>query len=262
VRRVHSIRVSSQQRLHLTALLIAALLGFTAIAANAADGKISFSPSITQSEFRKFSRVIAQGIFASPVQPARSSGILSFDIGVAANLVNVDQNAAYFSHSVSNSIATHGYVGVPRLVVMKGIGSGTISATYAKVSKSGIATYGGAIDVPLIRGSVAIPELGLRASYATLSGTNVYKLRTYGVETFISKGIGPFTPYAAVGRMRIDARGSVLATAITPEFTLTDRSSFNRYTVGVRFSLFLPKISIEATQAEVRSYAAKVSFGF
>ena len=44
--------------------------------------------------------------------------------------------------------------------------------------------------------------------------------------------------------------------------TLKDKSSINRYTVGVRLSLFVPKIVVEATQAEVRSYAAKVSFGF
>jgi hypothetical protein len=232
-----------------------------AIPARAAD-KVRFNPAITQAEFRKFSRVLAQGIFASPVQPARASGVLSFDVGVAATLVNVDQNAAYLRHSVSNSITTHGYVGVPRLVVVKGIGAGTISATYAKVSNSGIQTYGGAIDVPLIRGSVTMPELGFRASYAQINGINVYKLKTYGAEAFISKGIGPFTPYGAVGRMRSDARGTVVATTLTPGFTLTDKSNFNRYTVGVRFSLFLPKIAIEATQAEVRSYAAKVSFGF
>src|SRR5229473_1997762 len=228
-RRLHSIRVSSEQRLHLAAILSALLLGLTAVPARAADGKVSFNPSITNSEFRKFSRVLAQGIFASPVQPARATGVLSFDVGVAANLVNVDKNAAYLRHSVSNSITTHGYVGVPRLVIVKGIGSGTISATYAKVSNSGIKTYGGAIDVPLLRGSLSMPEVGLRTSYARITGIKVYSLKTYGVEAFISKGIGPFTPYAAIGRMRTDARGAVVATTLTPTFTLTDKSNINRY---------------------------------
>jgi hypothetical protein len=35
----------------------------------------------------------------------------------------------------------------------------------------------------------------------------------------------------------------------------------NRYTVGVRISMFLPKLIVEATQGEERSYAAKISFG-
>jgi len=62
--------------------------------------------------------------------------------------------------------------------------------------------------------------------------------------------------------MRSDARGIIPATVFTPETTIRDRSDINRYTVGVRISLLLPKITIEATQAEVRSYAAKVSIGF
>ena len=45
-------------------------------------------------------------------------------------------------------------------------------------------------------------------------------------------------------------------------FTLDDRSNINRYTAGVRFSLLVPKIVVEVTQAEVRSYAAKISVGF
>ena len=79
---------------------------------------------------------------------------------------------------------------------------------------------------------------------------------------FLGKGIGPITPYGSVGRMYTNARGIIPASGARPEITLSDKSSVNRYTAGVRLNLFLPKIVIEATQAEERSYAAKVSFGF
>ena len=62
--------------------------------------------------------------------------------------------------------------------------------------------------------------------------------------------------------MRIDARGAVAPASRADPFTLSDKSSLNRYTVGVRLSLLVPKLVVEATQAEVRSYAAKVSIGF
>ena len=106
------------------------------------------------------------------------------------------------------------------------------------------------------------PELAVRGAYAVVKGVDVYDLKTYGAEIFLSKGFGPVTPYGAIGRMRSDARGDIPATAFTPATTMRDRSDINRYTVGVRISLLLPKITIEATQAEVRSYAAKVSIGF
>lgn len=151
----------------------------------------------------------------------------------------------------------HGsYAAVPRLVVSKGFGAGTISGSYAQFSNSGIKTYGAALDLPVIRGTLVSPELAIRGSYGTITGVDVLKLKTYGVEAFLSKGFGPFLPYAAYGRMRTNARG------FAPSLTLNDRGDNSRITVGARLSLFIPKFAIEATQAEQRSYAAKISFGF
>src|ERR1051325_6172289 len=201
-RRLHAVRISAQQRLHLAALLIA----LAALPLRAAD--ISFTDTITPEEFQKFSRIVGQAIFATPVQPARATGLLGFGVGIAANVVNIDTNASDWLHSVSsnNNLLVHGnYVGVPRLVVSKGFGAGTISGMYAKVSNSDIKTYGGALDVPILRGSVVIPEVAFRGSYSTLSGEDVFKERVYGAEVFVSKGFGPLTPYGAVGRMRPDA---------------------------------------------------------
>jgi hypothetical protein len=256
-RRLHARRISAQQRLHLAALLIA-------LAALPAAGQDIHFNNISPSDFAMFSRTIAQGIYADPVQPARSSGILHFDAGLAATLVHVDQNAQYWKRAVGNNnfVQHGGYVGVPRLVVAKGWGGGTLSGSYAKITKSGIKTYGGALDLPIIRGGLVSPELALRAAYARLAGVRELKLKTYGVEAFLSKGFGPLTPYAAVGRMRADATGSVDIPTQTTPITMKSKSDVNRYTAGVRISLFVPKLVVEATQAEQRSYAAKISIGF
>ena len=63
--------------------------------------------------------MVAQGIFATPVGPARASGILHFDVGIAATLVAVDTNDPYYRHAVpaKNDFVRHGYAAVPRLVV-------------------------------------------------------------------------------------------------------------------------------------------------
>ena len=225
---------------------------------------MKFDPAITQDEFATFSRLIAQGIFADPVSPARATGILGFDVGVAATAVKVDTNSTYWQRAVpATSDFTHGgYAAVPRLVVAKGFGIGTVTATYAQISSSGIKTYGAALDLPILRGSIVTPELALRGSYSTLTGLDVLKLKTYGLEVFLSKGFGPVMPFVAVGKMRSDSRGTIPATTRTSEITLTDSADVTRYTAGVRFSLIIPKLVIEATKAQVQSYAAKISFGF
>src|SRR3954465_5246745 len=158
-RRLHSRGVSAQQRLHLAAVLIV----LAALPMRAADD-LPFRGTITQEEFSQFSRIIAQGIYADPIQPARASGLLHFDIGIGATLVKIDQNASCWKKCVRNAIIVRGgYVGVPRLIVAKGYGGGTISASYAKISDTGVKIYGGGMDVRLIRGSIATPEVSLRA---------------------------------------------------------------------------------------------------
>ena len=248
--RLHAGRICRQLGAHLAALLIALPL---------CASDVSFNPKITQAEFAKFSRLIGQGIFATPVQPARATGLLGFDVGVAATAMKIDTGASFWLHSVpqGSDFVRGNYAVVPRLVVSKGFGAGNVSVSYAKFSNSGVKTYGGALDLPIIRGSLVTPELAVRGSYATVTGVDVLKLKTYGLEIFLSKGFGPLMPYGAVGRMRTDSRGT-----IPNVLQLRDQSNITRYTAGLRLSLLVPKLVVEATQAEQRSYAAKISLGF
>src|SRR5262245_46069915 len=101
-RLVHSLRFFAQQRLHLTAFLIIA----AAVPLRAAD--VSFNPAIADADFAKFCRIIGQGIYPTPVEPARATGLLGFDAGVAATLVHVDTNAAWYRNSLNHDISTHG----------------------------------------------------------------------------------------------------------------------------------------------------------
>ena len=200
---------------------------------------------------------MAQGIYATPVEPARARGFLAFDIGVAATALPVDTAAAYWQRSTGGedfSLSDH--VVVPRLVASKGLSAATVSASYAALPGSDLKMWGGSLDVPLLSGGVATPTLAIRGAYATLQGSEDFDLATYGAELFLSKGFGPVTPYGAVGIARSDAEGR------TGTLTLTDEATTNRVTVGLKLSLLIPKIIVEATQGEERSYAAKVSFGF
>ena len=233
------------------------------VAAPAVAQDIEFSPEITQEEFRTFSRLMAQGIFASPVHPAGSAGLLRFDIGVAATVVEIDTSASYWQNAIGDEDFSVGgdYIGLPRLVFVKGLGGATIAGTYAKISDTGISVWGGSVDIPIINGGLVSPTIALRGSYSTLRGVDEYRLKTYGLEGFIGKGFGPLTVYGGYGRMRSDARGIIPERGPAPEIILEDESDINRITVGARFSLGLPKLVFEATQAEETMYSAKLSLG-
>jgi hypothetical protein len=252
-RRLHVFRFPAVKRAHFAVVLTLLLLA----APSYAQSDIDFDPAITQEQFGQFSRIVAQGIFASPVHPAGAAGLLRFDVGIGATVVKVDTGAEYWQRAVGDDFTYGGdYVGIPRLIVVKGLGAATIAGSYAKISDTGISVLGASVDIPIIRGGIATPTVALRASYATLRGVDVYELDTYGVEGFIGKGFGPLTLYGGYGRMRSNAEGQ-----LTEQIVIEDSSDLNRYTVGVRFSLGFPKLVVEATQAEERAYSAKVSFG-
>jgi hypothetical protein len=247
---LHSFRFSAQQRIHLATLLILAIAPF----ARAAD--IEFNPATTQEDFAKFSRVVAQSIFPTPIQPAAASGIFGFEVGVGGTAVAVDTKSSWWQNSVGNDFSARGYLPVPRLVITKGIGSGNISASYGKMTDTSIEMYGGSLDWALIDGGLVSPTLGLRGTYGVLKGVDTYDLKTYGGEVFLSKGFAFVIPYGAVGKVWSDAKGIV-----TPDLTFRDNTSGTRYTLGVRFSLPIMKLVFEASQQEERSYSAKISFG-
>ena len=256
-RGVHPFRFLAEQRVHLAVVLI-----FVALALPlAAQNDIDFDPSITQEQFETFSRLVAQGIYATPIDAARARGLLGFDIGVGATAIPIDTDAPYWQNAVADDFTVSDHLVVPRVMVSKGISVATISAMYAKVPDSDVRMLGGSLDVPILSGGVLSPTLAIRGAYSTLQGVDQFDLTTYGAELFLSKGFGPVTPYAAIGRARSDAEGRVdLGNGST--LVLTDEADSNRVTVGVKLSLLLPKITVEATQGEERSYAAKVSFGF
>ncbi|HEX8154447.1 MAG TPA: hypothetical protein VF698_15040, partial [Thermoanaerobaculia bacterium] len=214
-RRVDAGRISAQQRLHLAALLIAVAFAALPLAAQSTDD-FQFDPTYTQEQFTQLSRVVGQSIYATPVEPARARGLLGFDVGVAAVAMPIDEDAPYWTKAVPDNWTTSGYIAVPRITASKGFSLFTVSGTYSRVPDTDIAVWGGALDVPLIKGGLATPEIALRGVYSTLKGTeDDYELDTYGVEAYISKGFGPVTPYAGIGRMRVDATGHINTPLIT-----------------------------------------------
>jgi hypothetical protein len=246
-------------RLPIAALLLAlAALPFVTASASA-QSDIEFDPAITQEEFSTFSRLVAQGIYATPVDAARARGLLGFDVGVGATAIPVDTNATYWQRSTGDDFAISDHIVVPKVFGSKGLSFGTVSAIYSKVPDTDIQIWGASLDVPIMNGGIVKPTIAVRGAYAIILGVDELDMSTYGLEVFISKAFGPVTPYAAAGLARSDSTATI--TLPTGTRSLTDQSDSTRITIGARLSLLLPKFIVEVTQGEVRSYAAKVSLG-
>jgi hypothetical protein len=222
--------------------------------------EIVFDPDITQQEFEEFAATIGRGIYASPIEPAEAGSILSFDIGIAVTAMRIDEDAAFWIRSVNDDILQNGYLFVPRLIASKGLGRVNLSASYMQIPDTDVRVWGAALDVPILRGGLVHPTIALRGTWSDLRGIEDLDLQTLGVEGFISKRLGPVTPYAGVGLAQTEAEGLVRQTELTPELLLEMKKEETRVTLGARVSLLLFKLVVEAVRTDETVYGAKFSF--
>lgn len=220
----------------------------------------SFDPDITQDEFEEFSLTIGRAIYASPVEPAHGGSVFSFDVGVAVTAVEVNEDAAFWIKSVDENILQEGYLLAPRVIVSKGFGRVNISGSYMMIPETDVEVWGAALDIPIIRGGLTSPTIAARGTWADVRGVEELDLQVIGLEGFISKGFGPITPYAGFGVAQTEATGMIEATELTPEILLNSDTEEERITVGVKLSLLLFKVVVEAVQTDDTTYGAKFSF--
>ncbi len=203
----------------------------------------------------------AEAIFASPVDAPAQTGLFNFEIGLAAAAIDVDESESYWAKSVADDVLVDGRLLVPRLVVTKGIGFATVSASYGAVNDTDANVLGGSIDLPLLRGGILRPTLAVRGVYSVLQGVDEADLTTYGVQAIIGKGFGPLTPFAGYGRMFAQGEGRI-DNPIGDPILLESDVDQDLVTVGAKLDLAFVKLVVEGNRGEEWRYGARVAIGF
>jgi hypothetical protein len=209
---------------------------------------------LTQPQFRQLSEDMGSALSYKAVIPATPLGTTGFDIGFEVTATKLENPDAWDQASSGSTSST---VYLPKLHIHKGLPFGfDIGAFYSAVPDSNVTLTGAELRYALVQGGVAAPALGLRATYSKLSGVEQLELNTTGLELTVSKGFAIATPYAGVGRVRVDA--TPRAGALTAEdFGLT------KYFVGANFNLAVLNIAVEADRTgEATTYGAKFGWRF
>lgn len=221
-----------------------------------------FDPSITQSEFDQISLLAGEAIFASPVDSPGTVGLLDIEIGIAANAIEVDETASYWAKSVSDDILVEGRLLVPRLIVSKGFGAASLTASYGRVGDSDAEVWGGSLELPIIRGSITRPVLAIRGVYSQLQGVEEAELKTTGALVLLGKGFGPITPYAGWGKMWVESEGIVHLPVGDPMILTSDLDQ-DVLLLGAKLDMLFFKLAVEGTEGtEEWRYSARIAIGF
>jgi hypothetical protein len=177
------------------------------------------------------------------VAPAAPLGILGFDLSVEGT------SGTYEGSSVV----------LPKIKFQKGLIAGLDLAGYYTSSpipgtSATASGYGAALSYAILEGGIAEPAWNVRGSYTSLDVPGVVNTTTYGIDTSVSKGIGPITPFAGVGLVQLNGTD--------PNGVFTNYSATKtRYYYGVSFDMLLMNLALEGDNTGgTNSYSVKVGF--
>lgn len=230
-------------------------LSLSMLAAGAYAGDVSNLSGLTQAQFRNLSEDLGSITSYKQLQSAAPEGITGFDIGAAFSATDVAYPAAWTVATAGDSIST---VPLVRVQASKGLPGGIdIGGFYATAPGSNVKLYGVEGRYAIWDGGVAEPALGVRASYTHVSGVDNLSFNTTGVDFSISKGFGPVTPYAGLGRVWVNSDPGAV--------TGLNKESFgqNHGFVGLDFSFLVVNVALEADRTgAANTYSLKFAAGF
>lgn len=240
---------------HKRALPAAVLLLLASVSPGAAANDIDQIDQLIQAEFRLLSEDVAAAASYKAVIPAKPLGIAGFDVGFEVTATKLANKEAW-DRASSDSAPSSVYV--PKIHVHKGLPLGLdLGAFYASVPDSNINLWGAELRYAILKGGVAQPALGLRATYTRLSGVDQLDFNTTGLELVISKGFAFFTPYAGIGRIWVESTPVGVSNVQAEDFGL------NKYFVGANLNFAVVNIALEADRTgDATSYTAKLGWRF
>jgi hypothetical protein len=197
--------------------------------------------SLSQAQFKSFSRDLVSALSYKAVTPAEPLGMTGFDVGVGATIIETDTDLPW-----GIALGTEkSYLTVPRISLQKGLPFDfDVGGFYATVPGTGIQFFGAEIKYALVEGNVALPAIAIRAATTKLTGIGQLDLDTRSLELTASKGLLNFTPYAGIGKVWGDVTPQ--KSALSGLVPLSKESpDMVRVFAGLNFSIFLGSLAIE-----------------
>jgi len=210
--------------------------------------------NVAQRDFRLLSEDLGAALSYHPQTPTEPLGVTGFDVGVSLTMSKV-ANKDSLSRATSDSVPS--YIPVPTLRANKGLPLGfDVGLMYSKIPGSNISLWGGEARWAFLKGGVAEPAAGIRATYTKLTGVDQLDMSTKGLDISASKGFAMLTPYIGVGRTWITSEPHV-ANLSKEDFAL------NKLFFGAGFKLLLFNMNAELDRTgHSTAYSLKAGIRF
>lgn len=210
---------------------------------------------LTPSQFLELSTDLTAVVADPPMGSAAPLGITGFQFSLYArdtHLAHADVWDLASGGSGLSNVPTAG------LRVSKGLPFGIDAGGFYMTSPdTHVHIYGGDLRYALIQGGAFSPALGLRASYARLSGVDQLTFDTKSLGLTLSQGFGPFTPYIAWARIWTQSSPSASTGLPHQDF------NHNEWVIGLAATFALVEMDLEGARiAGDNTYAISLGLSF
>ncbi len=209
---------------------------FLAVSAMASD--INNLKSLSQQQFKDFSRDLTSALSYKAVEPATNLGITGFDASLGVSAVRM-KNSSIWQKATGSDV---GFLPIPKLQISKGLPFGIdISGFYTAVPSTNIHLYGAALKYSILEGTAVTPALAVRGTYTKLDGVDQLGFDSKGLELLVSKGFLGITPYAGIGVVNSNSSAHLPAPFALSSVNQTESKVF----AGVNWNIVLGNLALE-----------------
>lgn len=216
---------------------------------------IIFNSSMTQDQFKSFTKEFGTVISFNPISPAEKLGVLGFDIGAEVVISDISNNENFWlaSGDQNSQLITS------RIHLQKGLPKGfDIGAMFFKVRDTNASGFGVSLKYTLVDENLILPSLSFRGTYSKVTGVDDLSMNTVSAGAMLSKDFLIVTPYASIEAIKINASENSDLINLHSETETVIRKA-----LGLKFT-FLPFLSLTGEYAisEVDQYSLKLGFRF
>lgn len=222
---------------------------------------IELDPSLTQSQFHKFTREAAQVFTFKLMSPAVPLGAKKFQIGLDYAITSINDADPAWNNTFTHPHEEH-YLGdqlaFPKLFARMGVSDRMdVGLYYTKNPEANYGFMGGEMKYALFMQPQKPLAMAVRTTYATLLGVEDMNFHLWGVDLSASKKFGMLTPYLGIGANLGRAIETTSKVDLHNETVLTPRGI-----MGAQLSLSFFSLTAEMDVATVSTVSFRTGFRF
>lgn len=225
------------------------------------DCSIEFDPSLTQSQFRKFTREGSMLGTFKLLAPAEPLGAKKIQVGIDYSITRINDEDPAWNNTFTHPHETH-YLGdvreIPKLFARMGLSDRIdVGLYFTKNLNANYGFLGGEMKYAHFQQPGKPFASAMRASYTTLLGVHDMDFHIMSLDYSISKRFNRMTPYLGLGGNLAWAIETTSKVNLDNETVLTPRGI-----IGTRFSLSFFSLTAEMDISALSTFSIRTGFKF